>query len=99
MSDRRNNAVGGVAAPRLVRNSLISVGFVCMGKSLYLIVKAGKWKYNFEMSALDLALLRAILECMDEGKHNPTPEFTVTGELGYAPVVPHKPYPPHRHAS
>ena len=95
----KQESLSPVAAPRLVRHSLISVCFVCMGKSLYLIVQAGKWKYNFEMSALDLALLRGILSCMEEGKHNPTPEFTVTGELGYAPVAPRKPYPPHHHAS
>ena len=87
----------GVAAPRLVRLGLISVRFVCMGKSLYIVVEAGKWNYNFEMADLDVMLLRQMLDRRDQRQHNPTPEFTVTGELGYAPSVPRKPYPPHRH--
>lgn len=88
-----------VAAPRLVRLGLISVRFVCMGQSLYLVVVAGRWNYNFKLGDLDLMLLRQMLERMEHRQHNPTLEFTVTGELGYAPSTPRKPYPPHRHES
>ena len=85
--------------PHLVRLGLLSAMFALMENKLYLIVRVAKWRYIWTLSEINIFLLRQILDRKDDGKHCPTPEFRVTGELGYARAETHKPCPPLRHSA
>ena len=92
MSNRCNNPVGGVAAPRLVRLGLLSLRFVTMGKTLYVVVQVAGWNYSWKLGEDTINDIRRMVG--DDLSGRPPRELLVREGLGYARVETDKQYLP-----
>ena len=81
-----------VAAPRLVRLGLISLRFVPMGKTLYVVVQVAGWKYSWKLSEETITAVRKMVTA-DVNRRNQG-ELLVREGLGYARVGSHGEYQP-----
>lgn len=80
--------VVGVAQSRLVRLGLISLQFVLMGKTFYVVIQAGGWEYSWKLSQDTINKIRPM---MDKNINlRPETELMVREGLGYARVEKNK---------